>query len=322
MDTGVFADDRYADVTVEYAKAGPDDILIRISATNHGPDSAELHLLPTLWFRNTWAWDGRRDPTVRPSLRRVTHPDGQVALLAEHFELGHTVLTCEGTPGLLFTENETNVERLFNAPSATPFVKDGIHEAVVHGQMDAVNPAEVGTKAAAHYRLVVAPGATATVRLRLTLTDLPIRSRPAGTTPDVAADRLSGPEGLSGVVLDGAMPATVAGQPASDGVAARDDVAHSPPSEPFADFDAVFGQRIAEADAFYTQVHPAALSPDERLVQRQSLAGLVWSKQWYYFDVDTWLTSRSRPSSRARSRASATASGRRRSRCRSRSPPT
>ncbi len=270
LDTGVFADDRYADVVIEYAKAGPNDILVRLSATNHGPETADLHLLPTLWFRNTWAWDGRRDATVRPSLHRVAHADGRVAVQAEHFELGHAILSCEGTPGLLFTENETNATLLFNTPSATPFVKDGIHEAVVHGNMAAVNPAEVGTKVAAHYRLSLAPGAAATVRLRLTLTDLPMTDRPAGTTPDVTDDAPDGlatsPDGIAGAMLAAATT-----------------------GDPFAGFDAVFSQRITEADAFYRAVHPAALTADERLVQRQSLAGLVWSKQWYYFDVETWL---------------------------------
>ena len=142
IDTGVFAEDRYFDVVVEYAKAGPDDILIRISATNRGPEPAELHLLPHLWFRNTWSWggDATADATGR-CLRRADRRLASVAIVAEHAELGRYVLACEGSPTLLFTENETNAERLFSAPNPTPYVKDGIHEAVVHGHPGAVNPA-------------------------------------------------------------------------------------------------------------------------------------------------------------------------------------
>jgi hypothetical protein len=227
IDTAVFAEDRYFDVEVEYAKAGPDDILVRVSATNRGPESAELHLLPTLWFRDTWAWGGH-DAGERPSLRRES--DGSSAILAEHTELGRYRLACEGRPDLLFTENESNLTRLYGAPSPTPYVKDGIHEAIVHGRTDAVNPDGIGTKAAAHYRLSIAPGATEVIRLRL-------------TGGEVAFD----------------------------------------------DFERVFARRIQEADAFYAAIHPPALSEDERRVQRQALAGLIWSKQFYYFEVGEWL---------------------------------
>jgi hypothetical protein len=245
VDTGIFAEGRYFDVVVEYAKAGPDDMLVRISATNRGPDPAELHLLPTLWYRNTWSWDGP-GATTRPLLHRA---DGNaVSVVAEHPELSQYRLTCDGSPGLLFTENETNAERLFEAPNGSPYVKDAFHEAIVHGHRDAVNPAEVGTKAAAHYQLTIASGATETIRLRLSREDL---------TPDEMSAN-----------------GTLAG--------ADHDV--------FADFDAVFAARLDEADEIYDAVHPPALTDDERRVQRQALAGLIWSKQLFSFDVSLWLS--------------------------------
>jgi hypothetical protein len=169
IDTGVFADNRFFDVTVEYAKAVPDDIVIRIAATNHGPEPAPLHLLPTLWFRNTWAW-GRDDR--RPQLRQV-HESRVPLVAAEHVELGTYWLACHGTPDLLFTENESNAQRLWGIPNPTPFVKDGINDAIVHGAEGVLNPMQIGTKVAAHYRFTVNPGATEVVLLRLSATRLP-----------------------------------------------------------------------------------------------------------------------------------------------------
>src|SRR5688572_23081379 len=134
IDTGVFADERYFDVVIEYAKAGPDDILIQVSATNHGPEAAEIHLLPHLWFRNTWSWSGDERATPRPRLQRADD-GGSVTVVAEHAELGQYVLACDGSPTLLCTENETNAERLFQAPNRMPYVKDGIDRAVVHGHL-------------------------------------------------------------------------------------------------------------------------------------------------------------------------------------------
>ena len=164
LDTGVFDEDRYFDVTIEYAKAGPDDLCIEISATNRGPDAARLHVLPTLWFRNTWSWDG----TPRTPLIKVVREDGDRALFeATHDQLGKRWLYVEGASELLFTENETNNERLFGTPNLAPFVKDGFHDHIVHGKDNAVNPSRVGTKAAAHHVLDIAPGATAIVRVRL-----------------------------------------------------------------------------------------------------------------------------------------------------------
>ncbi len=163
IDTGVFDEDRYFDVVVEYAKAAPEDVLVRITVTNRGPEAAPLHVLPTLWFRRTWK--DTEDP--RPVLRAVRH-GADVAIAASHEMLGDRWLWCEGDVPLLFTENETNTERLFGQPNASPWVKDGINDCLVGGRGGAVNPAQVGTKAAAHHRLSIAPGETRVLRLRLT----------------------------------------------------------------------------------------------------------------------------------------------------------
>ena len=164
LDTGVFAENRYFDVFVEYAKATPEDILVEITATNRGPEPAPLHLLPTLWFRNTWAWG---HPGPHPEMHRALSED-TACVEAVHPYYGPRWLHCEGLPPLLFTDNETNTQRLYGTANVTPFVKDGIHDAVVDGRAEAVNPAEAGTKAAAHYQFMLGPGETATVRLRLT----------------------------------------------------------------------------------------------------------------------------------------------------------
>ena len=235
IDTGIFAEDRYFDVTVEYAKVDPLDMLVRISATNRGPEAAPLHLLPTLWFRNTWAWgyDARR-----PVLTAVEAKAGKagkaqdVSLVqVQHYELGENWLACEGTPELLFTENETNDERLWGVGNRTAFVKDGIDETVVNKAEGKVNPEGEGTKVAAHYRMVIEPGATETIMLRLS---------------------------------------------------------SKQQSAPFAGAAELFATRIEEADDFYRAVSTAQ-TEDERLVQRQALAGLLWSKQFFYYDVDKWL---------------------------------
>ena len=268
IDTGIFNEDRYFDVFVEYAKASPKDVLIRISAANRGPDPAELHILPTLWFRNTWTWGNRPDlpkPSLSADERRTMNDEGRrtkdegdasthsplipnpssLSIAAHARRLGHYTLHCEGSPDLLFTENDTNVERLYGTPNPSPYVKDGINNAVVYGQSHAVNPERTGTKAAAHYRSVVQPGETLTLRLRLE------------TSPD---------EGRK-----------------------RKDQATHPTQNPFDDFDAVFSQRITEADEFYAALQPPALSDDERTVQRQAFAGMLLSKQFFYFDVGEWL---------------------------------
>jgi hypothetical protein len=234
LDAGIFAEDRYFDVVIEYAKAAPEDILIRILATNRGPANAPLHVLPTLWFRNTWSWghDGSR-----PELRAVDqNADGiasGIALVkASHASLGDYWLAAEGVPDLLFTENESNAQKLWSASNRSPYVKDGIHEAVVRGRQEAVNPHRRGTKVAAHYRTMLAPGATQTVTLRLS-------SR-------------------------------------------RHD-------HPFVGTQELFARRQGEADFFYSGFGPKTMSDDPRHIQRQAFAGLLWSKQFYYYDVGVWL---------------------------------
>ena len=163
-DTGVFAGDRYFDVVAEYAKAAPEDVLIRLSVTNRGPEAASLHVLPTLWFRNTWSWGRSGDGYwAKPRIEQI----GAGVARSTHEALGSHCLTAEGAPELLFTDNETNLARLFEAPNPTPYVKDAFDDLVVHGRADAVNPEATGTKAAAHYRLDLAPGETRILRLRL-----------------------------------------------------------------------------------------------------------------------------------------------------------
>ena len=255
LDTGVFDENRYFDVTTEYAKAGVEDILIKVTVTNHGPDEAELALLPTVWFRNTWSW-GHDDyrPQARASesigFKREHGTAGSTAIELEHKAYGKRCLLCEGEPELLFTENETNAKKLFGSENRTPFVKDGINDYVVHGNRGAVNPEKSGTKAAALYNLRIASGASVTVRLRLT-----------DQEPKVA--RMSAPR----LVL-----------------------AQAPETELFGQaFESIFSARRKEADEFYAMRAPKDISEDARNIQRQAFAGLLWSKQFYHFDVRTWL---------------------------------
>ncbi len=227
LDTGVFDENRYFDVFVEYAKESPEDVLIRVTVHNRGPETARLHVLPTLWFRNTWSW---REGAPKPALRE----EGG-AIYASHPELGSYTLFCEGGPELLFTENESNSQQLWGQPerSPSPWVKDAFHQYVLAGNKAAVNPAKTGTKAAAHYVLDVPAGGSAVIRLRLTAV---------------------------------------------------------PPAEPFGEtFEATVAARLVNADEFYARITPPALSEDERRVHRQALAGMLWGKQYYFFDVDTWL---------------------------------
>ncbi len=169
MDTGVFDEDRYFDVFVEYAKSGPEDILIQITVANRGPQAADLHVLPTAWFRNTWSWNMG---SPRPVMNKEKDLKGSSVAVAEHADLGTRYLYCQGMNQkgvpLLFTENETNTERIFGTPNASPFVKDGINQFVVHGDAGAVNPAHTGSKVAAHYKLTVPSGESQTIWLRLT----------------------------------------------------------------------------------------------------------------------------------------------------------
>ena len=164
LDTGIFNADRYFDVFVEYAKASPTDILIQIGICNRGPDESVVHVLPTLWFRNIWAW---WPDEPKPSLKDASGKNGAGAIAAADATVGDYFLHCEGHARLLFTENETNNDRLFGSPNSTPYVKDGINNFVVAGREHAVNPNHTGTKAAAHYQLRIGAGATAIIRLRL-----------------------------------------------------------------------------------------------------------------------------------------------------------
>ena len=170
LDTGVFNDDRYFDVFVEYAKAGPEDILIKITAANRGPEAAELHLLPTLWFRNDWAaWIAESNRAAeKPDLSQIKAAAGTSAVAATHTPLGEFIFSCEGEVPLLFTDNTTNNERLFpGLPNDSPYVKDGINNCVVQGNKAAVNPEKQGTKVAAHYQVNVGAGQSTVIRLRL-----------------------------------------------------------------------------------------------------------------------------------------------------------
>jgi len=225
VDTGVFDENRYFDVFVEYGKESPEDILIRITAHNRGLQAARLRVLPTLWFRNTWSWG---EDVRKPSLRS----DAPGVIQASHHELGEYFLYCDGALELLFTENETNLGRLWGQRNASPYVKDAFHAYLISGDGAAVNPLGVGTKAAAHYTLEVPGGGSATVRLRLT--------------------------------------------------AARAGAA-------FKGFEAAFDRCLADADEFYERITPKSLDEDQRRVHRQALAGMLWSKQYYYFDLERWL---------------------------------
>ena len=238
LDTGVFNDNRYFDVFVEYAKGGADDILVRITAANRGPDAADLHLLPTLWFRNDWSkWiaDSNR-ASEKPTLKKTDAPAGATAVAAAHAQLGAFVLSCEGEVPLLFTENETNHVRLFGTENESPFVKDGINDCVVQGRQDAVNPDKQGTKVAAHYKVNVGAGQSTVIRLRLSSTALNQKGQLFGKN-----------------------------------------------------FDKIFDDRLREADEFYQSVTPPSVSPDAANVMRQALAGMLWSKQFFFFDGDNWL---------------------------------
>ena len=238
LDTGIFDEDRYFDVIVEYAKGAHDDILMLVTAHNRGPDTATLHLLPTLWFRNTSSWG---DEVPRPTLNVVDGIGGVAAARASHPELGDWLLCADASAELLFCENETNNERLFGAPNASPYVKDGINDFVVHGTAGAVNPERTGTKVAADHVLELAPGDSASIRLRLTASD-------GSATGDAPSAKSLG-----------------------------------------SSFDRVLKARREEADQFYATVILPALPADEALVMRQALAGLMWGKQYYEYDVHRWL---------------------------------
>jgi hypothetical protein len=287
VDTGVFADNRYFDVEAEYAKAAPDDILIRVTVHNRGADAARLHLLPTLWFRNSWTWGCTHEGCeVKPSMERV----GENRILADHVTLGRFVFDAEPFDGApadwLFTENESNRERLFDAENYYSYVKDSFHEYVVLGRAEAVNPAEVGTKAAAHYGMEIAGGASVKLRFRLrpeTSAAAAVRSVAASRGDVDAGDSDSHP-GVTRVNGDGIEDGD--GRPVAP---TSPEPAPAPPDAFGPDFDRVFRLRKAEADRFYDHHISPALPTEQRRVARQAYAGLLWSKQFYHYVVDTWL---------------------------------
>jgi hypothetical protein len=225
LDTGAFNEDRYFDVFVEYAKADPQDILVRITVHNRGPENAAIQLLPTLWFRNTWSWG---DSDVKPSLQEAA----KGTIKAAHSELGDYWLYCSDDAELLFTENESNLQRLWGQDNTCQYVKDAFHSYIIDGQREAVNPAKTGTKAAARYVLDVPSGGSKTVCLRLTA---------------------------------------------------------APLSNAFKKFDEIFERRIGDANEFFNRITPKTFNEDQCLVHRQALAGMLWSKQYYYFDLEQWL---------------------------------
>jgi hypothetical protein len=242
LDTGIFDEDRYFDVFVEYGKASSEEVCMRIEAVNRGPNAAPLHILPHLWFRNTWGWTDPRSTT--PVIADGPTAEGAISVLADdataerlknlpfEYELGKRYLYTQADGQALFTDNETNAQRLFGVRNAFPYVKDAFHRAIVNGEQGAVNPNRTGTKACVHYEYVVPAGGSVVVRLRLT------------------------PEQLRA---------------------------------PLNDVDQIIAQRRAEADEFYAAVHPPKASDDEKNIQRQAFAGLLWSKQTYLFDVNAWL---------------------------------
>ncbi|HUC86647.1 MAG TPA: hypothetical protein VL970_15730, partial [Candidatus Acidoferrales bacterium] len=225
LDTGIFDDDRYFDVFVEYAKAATADLLMRVNVHNRGPDAAEIHLLTQLWFRNTWSW---KQCSSRPEISR----SNREVLTVRHAEIGDYHLYCDGQPEILFCDNDTNVRRLYGMDKAPGFFKDAFHEYVIHGNQTAVNPQCCGTKAGSLHQWKIPAGGSKEIRLRL--------SQPAG-------------------------------------------------EKPFSDFDLIFSRRIREADEFYAKLQAGIADADERLVQRQALAGMIWNKQCYGYDVREWL---------------------------------
>lgn len=231
LDTGVFDQDRYFDVFVEYAKSSPEDVLIKISIANRGSDTASLDLFPTLWFRNTWSW---KKDSPKPTLILEERTDRQQVVKASHSLIGDYWLYCEKPHALLFTENETNNKKLFGSENESSYVKDGINDYIIHKSIQSINPANKGTKAAAHYQVQVAGGKTVEIHLRLT-----------------NKKNIKDPFGT--------------------------------------EFAATFTKRKEEADAFYQKVTPFELSDDMRNVQRQAFAGLLWNKQFYHYNVMTWL---------------------------------
>jgi hypothetical protein len=239
LDTGIFNNDRYFDIFVEYAKDGPEDILVKITAINRGPEAAELHLLPTLWYRNDWSsWIAESNrANVKPELIQASARTGETVVMSIHPLLGEFIFSCEGDVPLLFTENETNHERLFEGiKNESPYVKDGINDFVVSGNQEAVNPKNQGTKVAAHYKMNIGAGMSSVIRLTLTKRSSKLTNSSFGQK-----------------------------------------------------FDDIFAERLREADEFYKEIIPSSVSEDAGNVMRQAIAGMLWSKQFFFFDGDNWL---------------------------------
>jgi len=282
IDTGIFDGDRYFDVAIEYAKASTDDILIRITATNRGPDRATLHVMPTLWFRNTWSWTFS---APHPSMSR----SGDASIDIEEQTLGSYQLTFDSPQTMLFTENESNARALWGLGNTQPFVKDAFHRRIIHGDLEAVNPTERGTKACAWYQLDLAGGESQTIRMRLAAKSRPLTPGLAQMASLLQLNRLELKEMISAEVAQNPVP------PESlDGgeELTADELRPLPEAErvadPAEDFDGIFARRIAEADEFYSFC-PSHLSEDAKRVQRQAFAGLLWSKQYYHFIINDWL---------------------------------
>ena len=236
VDTGILDEQRYFDCQVEYAKAGEDDLFIVVEIFNRYTQPARLHTLPTLWFRNTWSWGyphgPMKDAPGYPTLEELRDREGDTTIKAQHHTLGTYYLYAQGDQKTLFTNNETNRERILGKPSRTPYTKDAFHRHLIKNQSDAVNPENQGTKAAVHYTETIPAGGSIRYVLRLSKKE------------------------------------------------------HD---APFSDVDTVLNARKNEADEFYNVLHCKTLNEEERRVQRQAYAGLLWTKQLYYYDVEQWI---------------------------------
>lgn len=235
LDTGIFDERRYFDIYIEYAKADAEDILIKATAINRGPDPAPLYILPTFWFRNTWGWGYPHGPMndilEKPQLCGSIDGSSQF-IIAKHPSAGHYYLYADQPLEWLFTENETNLSLLYQLSNFSPYVKDAFHRFLVNGEKEAVNPKQTGTKTAAVFYQLIEPGQSYTIHLRLT----------------------------------------------------NQQITH-----PFAEFDEIFTRRQREADQFYANIQEPGLDAEKKLIQRQAFAGMLWSKQWYYYDTEQWL---------------------------------
>ena len=241
LDTGVFNGDCYFDVFVEYAKAGPDDILMLVTVHNRGSEPASLTVLPQLWFRNTWSW---KPKSTKPEMRALS----ENVVAVRHADLGEFRLHCATPADLLFCDNETNTRRLFGQDPASAYFKDAFHDYIIGGNKEAVHPSRIGTKAGALYHLSLNPGESSTVRLRLS----PAKAGGAAVGSPKPSGNGSWQGGLG-------------------------------------DFESVMDARRREADEFYAQLQKDIADPDRRMVQRQAFAGMIWSKQFFYYDIPEWL---------------------------------